>query len=97
MVTATLFDDPHILVNGRRASLRRKELALVAYLALEGSGTTNREALATLFWGEKDESAARHSLRQALLVLRRELGDHLVESPTGLRLVPGADSYLLFL
>ena len=95
MVTATLFDDPHILVNGRRASLRRKELALVAYLALEGSGTTNREALATLFWGEKDESAARHSLRQALLVLRRELGDHLVESPTGLRLVPGADCDLL--
>lgn len=39
MVTATLFDDPHILVNGQRASLRRKELALVAYLALEGSGT----------------------------------------------------------
>lgn len=95
MVTATLFDDPHILVNGRRASLRRKELALVAYLALEGSGTVSREALATLFWGEKDESAARHSLRQALLVLRRELGDHLVESPTGLRLVPAADCDLL--
>ncbi|MBP7548958.1 MAG: AAA family ATPase [Gemmatimonadaceae bacterium] len=95
MVTATLFDDPHILVNGRRASLRRKELALVAYLALDGSGSVSREALATLFWGEKDESAARHSLRQALLVLRRELGDHLVESPTGLRLVPAADCDLL--
>ncbi|MBK7905855.1 MAG: AAA family ATPase [Gemmatimonadetes bacterium] len=95
MVTATLFDDPRILVNGKRASLRRKELALVAYLALDGSGSVSREALATLFWGEKDESAARHSLRQALLVLRRELGDHLVESPTGLRLVPAADCDLL--
>lgn len=86
MLSLSLFDDPHLAVDGRRSSLRRKEIALVSYLALQGAGSASREVLATLLWGEKGEANARHSLRQALLVLRRELGDSLIEDPGGLRI-----------
>ena len=42
----------------------RKALALLTYLALEG--TTKRNKLADLFWGELDEDDARKNLRQEL-------------------------------
>lgn len=54
---------------------RRKELALVAYLARRSPREVTRTELATLLWGERDEARARHSLRQALLQLKRVLGD----------------------
>lgn len=85
MIALTLFDNPQLAVSGRRSSLRRKEIVLVSYLALQGSRSSSREELATLLWGETREANARHSLRQALLVLRRELGDALIEGPGGLR------------
>ncbi|MEO6526127.1 MAG: AAA family ATPase [Gemmatimonadaceae bacterium] len=57
---------------------RRKELALLAYLARRAPRQVLRAELATLLWGERDEARARHSLRQALLQLKRVLGDALV-------------------
>lgn len=86
MHALSLFDDPQLAVDGRRCQLRRKEIALVTHLALRTNGLTTREVLATLFWGETGEANARHSLRQALLVLRRELGAALLEEAGGLRL-----------
>ena len=50
-----------------------KELALLAYLALE-PGPHTREELAGLLWGESSETEARASLRQALKHLRTNLG-----------------------
>jgi DNA-binding SARP family transcriptional activator len=54
--------------------LGSKELALLAYLALE-PGPHTREELAGLLWGESSETEARASLRQALKHLRTSLGD----------------------
>lgn len=49
---------------------RRKELALLAWIALR-SGPVRREALAAAFWGETDDAHARQSLRQALTSIRK--------------------------
>ena len=51
-----------------------KELALLAYLALE-PGPHTREALAGLLWGESSDTEARASLRQALKHLRTIIGE----------------------
>jgi DNA-binding SARP family transcriptional activator len=51
----------------------RKNLALVAYLALTGEAHT-REALVTLFWPEADPGRARAGLRRNLAVLKNALG-----------------------
>ncbi|MCI0436348.1 MAG: AAA family ATPase [Gemmatimonadetes bacterium] len=53
---------------------RRRELALLAYIARRAPRPISREELATLFWGEREETRARHSLRQLLFLLRRTVG-----------------------
>lgn len=58
-------------------SSRRKELVLLAYLARRGGRPVRRGELAPLLWDERDERRARQSLRQALLELRRLVGDGL--------------------
>lgn len=52
----------------------RKGIALLAYLALQPNSCATREELATLLWGDRVDQQARHSLRQCLLSLRRDLG-----------------------
>jgi DNA-binding SARP family transcriptional activator len=52
---------------------RRKAEALLAYLACSAGQGRARDALAALLWPESSETAARHSIRQALLTLRRAL------------------------
>ena len=51
----------------------KKNRALLAILALSPGQRATRERLAGLLWGEREESSARSSLRQALAVLRKEL------------------------
>lgn len=62
---------------GRDASVLRqpKRVALLAYLAVgpEG-GFKRRDSLIGLFWPDADSEGARHSLRQALYVLRKGIG-----------------------
>ena len=58
-------------------SSRRKELALLAYLARKGPKPLRRAELADLFWGDRDDRRARQSLRQALLELKRLLNGAL--------------------
>ena len=53
-----------------------KVRALLAYLAMEADQPHRRERLAGLLWPEQPERTARHSLSQALLKLRRAVGDH---------------------
>jgi adenylate cyclase len=53
---------------------RRKAIALLAYLAME-PGRHSRDALATLFWPDYDQSGARGRLRRTLSTLNRTLGE----------------------
>lgn len=52
----------------------RKAEALLAFLALSGGRPQPRDMLAALLWPETTDERARHSLRQALVALRRGLG-----------------------
>jgi DNA-binding SARP family transcriptional activator len=70
--------------------LWRKHLGLLVYLARSPRGRT-REHLVGLLWPDKPETAARHSLNEAVRVLRRYLGDASVDTTAGqVRLGPEA-------
>ncbi len=56
------------------STIRRKDLALLVYLVLEGRRPLARGTLAGLLWGEADEERARHSLTQALVRLKAVVG-----------------------
>ena len=76
-VLLTLLGPPSVrFTDGERHTPQpgAKELALLAYLALE-PGAHTREELAGLLWGESSETEARASLRQALRHLRSTLGE----------------------
>jgi DNA-binding SARP family transcriptional activator/tetratricopeptide (TPR) repeat protein len=69
---------------------RRMELALLAWLARRSPRPAGREELASLLWEGRDGSRARQSLRQALLRLKRELGDTLLVGPESVAVRGGA-------
>lgn len=56
---------------------RPRKLALLALLAL-AQRPLSRDAILEMFWGEQDESRARHSLSDALSHLRRALGSNAI-------------------
>ncbi len=56
---------------------RRKVESLLAYLLLHPEQQM-RDHLATLFWGDSPEDKARHSLRTALVTLRRHIDEALL-------------------
>jgi DNA-binding SARP family transcriptional activator len=51
----------------------QKQQALLAYLAYNAGAPGGREELVGLLWGDRFDDQARHSLRQALMRLRRAL------------------------
>jgi hypothetical protein len=66
---------PRVELDGEPVSIsRHKALALLAYLAVTGR-RHRRDALATLFSPEHDQSRARAELRRALAALRAALGE----------------------
>ncbi len=65
--------------------LWRKHLALLVYLASSPKGAT-RDHLIGLLWPEKPEPKARHSLNEALRVLRRTVGKALTTDGDVVRL-----------
>ncbi len=67
----------------------RKHLALLIYLARSPRGRS-RDHLIGLLWPEKDDSKARHSLNEALRVIRRSVGDALITEGDLVRLDPSA-------
>ena len=70
---------------------RRKNVALVAYLAMTGASHT-RESLITLLWPELEPSRARASLRRNLSVLRRAVGEEwLISGQDAIGLDPVAE------
>ena len=63
--------------------LWRKHLALLVYLARSPRQTRSREHLIGLLWADRTELAARHSLSEALRVIRRHAGQQAVEVTVG--------------
>jgi len=60
------------LRNCEAVVLPSKVQALLAYLTLTGGRPVKREVIRELLWPDRGEDQARHSLRQALFVLRRD-------------------------
>ena len=82
MISCQVLGPVGLSVDGAAAPaelLWRKHLALLVYLARSPRGRT-REHLIGLLWPDKPESAARHSLTEALRVLRRCLDDAGVDT-----------------
>jgi DNA-binding SARP family transcriptional activator/TolB-like protein len=52
----------------------KKGQALLAYLALTPGQRHSRDKLAMLLWSDRPDDRARHSLRQCVLTLRKDLG-----------------------
>src|SRR5882724_10722442 len=71
--------------------LWRKHVALLVYLARSPRKSRTREHLIGLLWSDRDERQARHSLSEALRVLRRALGEEgVVADVDQVRLAPDA-------
>lgn len=60
--------------------LWRKNLGLLVYLARSPKRARSREHLIGVFWADKADAAARHSLNEALRVIRRCVGDGGIET-----------------
>lgn len=76
MIEIRTFRAPAVLHDGQLLeglAAQRQKLALLVYLALEGP--VSRDRIVAVFWPERPEDRARHSLNQALYALRRELGE----------------------
>jgi DNA-binding SARP family transcriptional activator len=63
--------------------LWRKHLALLVYLARSPRRGRSREHLIGLLWGDRSEAAARHSLSEALRVIRHHAGEGSVDVAVG--------------
>jgi serine/threonine-protein kinase len=80
-------EDEHGPLSGPLIQHRR--LALLARLAAAGERGVSRDSLAALLWPESDEERARHTLRQWLSLLRRDLeAEKLLLGTAELRLNP---------
>ncbi|MBL8058698.1 MAG: tetratricopeptide repeat protein [Anaerolineales bacterium] len=80
MLRVYLFGAPRVDRDGQPAGTdRRKALALLAYLALEG-GRPAREKLAALLWPDYDQSRAFAYLRRTLWELNQLLGEGQVQA-----------------
>ena len=75
--------------DGKELLRRRINLALLAVLVERSPQPVKRDTLLAMFWGERSEERARHSLRQVILHLRRLCGDALVVQPETIQLVSG--------
>jgi len=74
-----LLGEPRLLLaDGSTHVLERKDAALLALLALDG--TASRARVAALLWPEVDDEAGRNNLRQRLHRLRKRAGCDLVSS-----------------
>lgn len=74
-----LFGAPRLEGNGDNVSVtRRKALAFLAYVTLRGQ-PQSREALATLFWPEFDQSRALSNLRRELSRIKSDVQTDLLE------------------
>jgi len=70
-----LFGLPQLLLHGHSVGgLRRKNCALIYYIAAQG-GQATREKLLTFFWPDYERSAAQPILRTMIYEVRKSLGE----------------------
>ena len=73
---------------------RRKGLAMLSYLAVTAKAHS-RDALATLFWAEYDQTKARANLRRELSALGKVLGkEHFIVDREQIGFNPQADLWV---
>jgi predicted ATPase/DNA-binding SARP family transcriptional activator len=91
----SLLGAPRITHRGRAVHVQlRKGVALLAYFAVSGQMHT-RDALATMFWPENDQSSARANLRRALSRLRSEVDEQiLLAEQDNVGMNPSAQAWL---
>jgi DNA-binding SARP family transcriptional activator len=92
MILCRTLGPVELSVDGGPAPLEllwRKHLALLVYLARSPRRGRSREHLVGLLWGDRGEAAARHSLSEALRVIRHYAGAESIEMKVGqVRLAP---------
>src|SRR5690348_18147505 len=71
-------------VDRRPVPMRPRHLAILALLATS-TRPPRRDALAAMFWGDETDAIARHSLSNALSVLRSVLGPSAITSRRDVR------------
>lgn len=62
-------------IDGNQYQLGRKNMALLAFLALQTDRASPRERLCGLLWPDSGDDQARASLRQAISQIRKAFGD----------------------
>ncbi len=91
ILTISLFGRPEFRLDDKLlpSLATHKTRSLLAYLILHRQRPYSRDELATLFWGDRDEAHARHSLATALWRIRRLLGeDCLLADATAVQFNP---------
>ena len=84
---------PQILVNNQKVEIkRRKAVALLVYLAVEGR-SQSREFLSGLFWPEYEQSRAYAYLRRTLWEIKDVLGGGLLEVSREWVSIPSSPSF----
>lgn len=86
-VHLVLLGSPALLLDGRPASpITRKSLSILALLHEEGS--LSRASVASMLWGDRDDDAALHNLRQELYRLSKLAPGLVVSDGKTLSLAP---------
>src|SRR5438128_5007767 len=84
---------PEVFHEGSRLTFAlRKAQALLLYLAVQG-GMHSRSKLAAFLWPDSESSAARRTLRNAIVLLRSSLAD-TTPSTAPDSLAPGQEAHL---
>ena len=90
-----LFGAPQVLRNGvslHGKATQRRRLALLALLATAPSRALSRDRLIGLIWAERDATQARKLLSESLYVIRRELGEQVLDTSAGDLVTLNADA-----
>ena len=95
MLRARLLGRLEVELNGTviDSPVSQRPWAVFAYLAL-ASRPVVRSELASLFWPDVLDQSARASLRSALWMLRRQVGDALDVAGEGVGLAEGAELWI---
>ncbi len=72
-LSLTLLDGVAVSFRGQLIELGRKQIALLAYLALSAQGKVSRDRVVGLLWSEHSADKARRNLRQLWKTLRDSL------------------------
>jgi DNA-binding SARP family transcriptional activator len=83
MVEVALLGTFEVRLDGRPVSLRPKQRALLAVLALRARETVSVDRLVDDLWGERPPATATASLQNAVSLARRALGDGVLVTRDG--------------